>query len=222
MKGWGFLWQRSDEALVLSYIELRQTLGVIGVALPIVLAVGRIVFEHPDTVFLTSISAYYYSSMGNVFVGSLCAIGVFLWAYRGYMKIDTWAGHIAGLASIGVALFPTTPTTTTNPTPLQSFIGDGHLFFATCFFAAMAFFSLKLFRMTDPASLPTPRKKIRNKIYAICGWTIIAALILIFALRFLPQNSAFFSYTPTFWLESIAVEAFGISWLVKGEALLGD
>lgn len=220
MRGLTFLWQRSDKTLVLSYLELRQTLGVIGIALPIVLAIGRILFEHPDTSLLASISAYYYSSMGNVFVGSLCAIGVFLWTYRGYMRIDAWAGHIAGLAAIGVALFPTTPAI--DPTPLQSLIGGCHLLFATCFFAMMAFFSLKLFRMTNPHTPPTPRKKMRNKVYAICGWTIIVALILIFALHFLPQDSTFFDYSPTFWLESIAVEAFGISWLVKGEALLGD
>ena len=29
-------------------------------------------------------------------------------------------------------------------------------------------------------------------------------------------------YRPVFWLESIAIIMFGISWLVKGEAILAD
>jgi hypothetical protein len=28
--------------------------------------------------------------------------------------------------------------------------------------------------------------------------------------------------TPVFWLESVAVVAFGVSWLVKGETILKD
>jgi hypothetical protein len=38
----------------------------------------------------------------------------------------------------------------------------------------------------------------------------------------LPKDSSWLSLKPVFWLESIAVVAFGISWLVKGEAIFKD
>lgn len=35
----------------------------------------------------SSISAYYYTKVGNVFTGALCVIGIFLLAYR----LTAWA-----------------------------------------------------------------------------------------------------------------------------------
>jgi hypothetical protein len=70
-----------QEPLVLSYLGLRKAVGIIGLALPFVLAFGKILLQSPG--IQDSISAYYYTDMGNVFVGSLCAIGVFLMSTRG-------------------------------------------------------------------------------------------------------------------------------------------
>jgi hypothetical protein len=54
-------------------------------------------------------SGYYYTGMHNIFVGALCALGVFLVAYNGYDDLDRWITNIAGAAAIIVALFPTKP-----------------------------------------------------------------------------------------------------------------
>jgi hypothetical protein len=47
--------------------------------------------------------------MRNLFVGAMCAVGVFFVAYRGHDKWDDRLTNVAGLAAILIALFPTMP-----------------------------------------------------------------------------------------------------------------
>src|SRR6266853_1706068 len=88
-----------DAPLVLSYLGLRKAVGIIGLTLPFVLAFGRILLQGFG--LEGSISCYYYTDMGNVFVGSLCAIGVFLLSCRGYDQKDAIAGRLACLFAVG-------------------------------------------------------------------------------------------------------------------------
>jgi drug/metabolite transporter superfamily protein YnfA len=63
----------------------------------------------------------------------------------------------------------------------------------------------------------------RNKVYAACGYTMLACIALVAVLKVdttLGRELA--EYTPVFWLESIAILAFGLSWATKGEAILQD
>ena len=57
----------------------------------------------------TSMSSYYYTVMRDTFVGSLCAIGIFLVSYDGYDLADRLVTDAAGLCTICIAFFPTTP-----------------------------------------------------------------------------------------------------------------
>lgn len=209
---------KPQNSLVLSYLELRTAIGVIGILLPFVVALGRILLE--NTGILGSISAYYYSIMGDVFVGSLSAVGIFLFSYRGYARIDAVAGNLAALCAVGLALFPTAPVA---PTMQQSVIGYVHLAFAAGFFLTLAFFALFLFRKTNPDVPPTRMKVVRNFVYTLCGGVIIASIFVIALIQIVTQSGEeFLNYSPVFWLESLACVAFGISWFVKGEAILGD
>ena len=101
--------QRSPEKnqLIVSYMVLRRTVGWIGTLLPIVLPLGNALIFHASRPY--SMSGYYYTGMRNIFVGALCALGVFLVAYNGYDDVDRWITNIAGASAIGVALFPTKP-----------------------------------------------------------------------------------------------------------------
>jgi hypothetical protein len=206
-----------NTTLVLSYLELRKSVGTIGMLLPFVAALGKILLQGPG--ILSSLSSYYYSIMGGVFVGSLCAIGVFLWSYRGYDERDSVAGHIAAICAVGIALFPTTPGS--MATARQVLVGNIHLFFAAGFFFTLAYFALVLFRKTNPNATPTRMKLVRNRVYVAAGSTILLSIALIVAVRFIP-TSPIQSIAPVFWLESLAIVAFGISWFVKGEAILKD
>lgn len=73
--------RRTDPRLV-SYLTLRKAIGLLGLLLPLILAVGeRLIFSRG---LRESVSGYYYTGMRGVLVGGLCAIGAFLLAYRGY------------------------------------------------------------------------------------------------------------------------------------------
>ena len=61
----------------------------------------------------------------------------------------------------------------------------------------------------------TERKRLRNKIYRTCGVLMIVAMIIIAINPGGMDNLVF-------WMEALAVELFGFSWLVKGEALFRD
>src|SRR5437899_11536622 len=85
IKNWRLVMNQSSgpqDPVVLSYLGLRRAVGMIGFLLPVVLAIGKIVLESPG--LQHSISAYYYTVVRDVFVGSLCAIGVFLASTQGY------------------------------------------------------------------------------------------------------------------------------------------
>jgi len=68
---------------------------------------------------------------------------------------------------------------------------------------------------------PTPRKMKRNKIYIICGVVMLAALSAI-TIYFSFLQKSYLQTSFVFWAETVALVAFGISWLTKGGALLPD
>jgi hypothetical protein len=207
-----------DKSLLISYLTLRKAIGLIGVALPFVLVMGKWLLQTPG--IEPSISDYYYTVMGSVFVGSLCSIGVFLLSYKGYEPHDDRVGNLACLFAVGVALFPTPPIGNTDPAVAA--IGNVHFTCATAFFSLLAYFSLVLFRKTKSTETPTPQKRLRNRVYATCGALIILAILLIAIYSFFLRGTWLQQFDPVFWLESLAVVSFGVSWLVKGEAILQD
>jgi len=207
-----------QDSLVLSYLDLRKAIGTIGIALPFVLAIGKLLLDGPG--IQSSMSAYYHTVMRDVFVGSLCAIAVFLLSYRGYQRQDYIAGKLACLFAIGVAFFPTAPDL--DPSARDKIVSMAHSLFAMAFLLTLAYFSLAQFRKTDPSKPPTPQKLQRNIVYTVCGWTILACILLIVGLALLPGDAPVKRLDPVFWLESLAVVAFGVSWLTKGEAILKD
>jgi hypothetical protein len=193
-----------QQPLVLSYLSLRKAVGIIGFALPFVLAFGKILLQGPG--IQGSISCYYYTDMRNVFVGSLCAIGVFLMSCRGYDRKDEIAGYLACVFAIGVALFPTTPCMgATSPDKL---IGTLHLSFAAMLFLTLAYFSLALFTKTAPDKIPTRQKLQRNTVYRVCGYTILACILLIVVVAIPAVKTLVERLTPAFWLESGLVPIF--------------
>lgn len=204
---------------MIGYLTLRKAIGLLGTALPFVLSLGAFLLF--KTGIQASMSSYYHTGMRDVFVGTLCAIGVFMISYRGYERQDDVAGDLACVFAVGVALFPTTLRGDLIPLDI---IGKLHLAFAALFFLTLAYFSLRLFTKTDPTKTPTPQKLQRNKVYRACGYTLLASVVLIGLLTFLPSEikQALSPYHPVYWLESLGVFAFGISWLTKGEAMLGD
>jgi uncharacterized membrane protein YbaN (DUF454 family) len=207
-----------SDPLVRSYLFLRTGIGIIGVALPILLVSGTILLEG-RVVFSGSMSAYYYSVMRDVFVGSLWATGIFLICYQ-YDSLDDLVSTLAGICAIGVSLFPAPPEV--DATQLQTTIGIVHGSFATSFFLMLAFMAIVLFTRKDPEHI-TDQKLLRNKIYMICGCTILTCVGLAALTIFVPylHNIPWLQAAhPILVLESLATWAFGWAWFVKGEMFL--
>jgi hypothetical protein len=160
--------QRSKDKnqLVIDYLSLRKTVGWIGTLLPVVLIAGNAIFfttNLPD-----SMSSYYYTHMRDVFVGALCALGVFLIAYAGYDEWDRWITNIAGIGAIGVAMCATKPAVcgtrahacpppaVRSMTTEQNIVGDIHLVFAAVAFLALGVMAVR-FAKLPPRDEPRPR-----------------------------------------------------------------
>ncbi len=218
----------NESSLVISYLGLRKAIGLVGFGLPFVLVIGKQLLDGPG--LEPSIGAYYYTVMRDVFVGSLCAIGMFLMSYRGYEPSDNIDHEyelsdniftkIASVCAVGVALFPTAPES--NPSLTDITIAVIHYVFATYLFITFAIFCLVLFRKTDPSKPMTRRKKQRNVVYMVCGYGICLCILLLAIYGAFLRGTVITRLNPVFWLETGAILCFAISWLVKGKAVLGD
>jgi len=201
--------QDPDQSLVVSYLTLRRLVGIAGMALPLVVMVWGWTICGCTRV-LPSVSDYYGLRTRDVFVGILFAIGSFLSSYRGYDDDDQY-GILAALFAFAVALFPSIGT------PLERTV---HFSAAAGLLLVLAYFSLKLFRMTG--GHPTPQKLIRNRVYAICGVVILICISLIGVYQSVLADTQLALWHPVFWLETIALWSFGFSWFVKGDTLWRD
>lgn len=209
---------QDNQSLVISYLTLRKAIGFLGLFLPLILVIGGwIETGHPGVE--PSISDYYYTNMRNGFVGVMAAVALFLYAYLGYDAVDRIAGNLGCIFALGVAFFPTTPE-------LQDpdLTGTLHFVFAVLFFATLVFFSLFLFTRTRNVHQMTARKKTRNTVYHICGYIMIACILSMALYFFVFENKYPWldQAHPVFFLESLALVAFGVSWLVKGGFILKD
>ena len=220
--------------LARSYLGLRRGLGLLGLSLPLVLL--GVTFTSAGLDLQPSISAYYYiPHLGQLMVGVLWAIGIFLIYYQGYptiplsfRRLPPWISRhltdanlttLAGIGALVTAILPTCKTR--HPCDIMVIAGF-HLVGSVTFLLTLAVLSIWSFTETDkPSTKLLPEKRRSNTVYRICGWTIIACLVgcAIALIADIPAIGPIIN--PVVWLESIAILAFAISWLVKGDALQG-
>jgi hypothetical protein len=201
----------TKERLLVSHQMFRRVLGALGVALPVVLAVWGFALSGWSLEIQDSISDYYSLRTRDAFVGILFVIAWFLFTYRGYERKDDIAGYLACIFALGVAFFPNSG---------ENWERTVHLSSAAGLFLVLSFFSLFLF--TKSGGSPTHEKRVRNRIYVACGLVMLVCLVLIGLYYFLWQDTSISDFKPVFWLESLMIWAFGISWFVKGETLFRD
>ncbi len=208
---------------IISFLTIRRAVGILGILLPIVSILGVYLFDH-STQIQNSISHYYYTIMGNYFVGTLCAVALFLYTYKGYDNRDYYTARIGAICAMLVAFFPTDsdPTSTCQFffTPRASSYSYIHFTAAAILFCSFAYFSLFLFTETNKKGDEGRKKIMRNRIYITCGIVILLSIVGIALYNFVPgldHQWAFFK--PVLFFESTALFAFGFSWLVKGETL---
>jgi hypothetical protein len=215
-----------DDPRLISFNTLRKSIGWFGIALPAAMLAGNYLFGSCHAI-QDSNSHYYYTITGDLFVGILCAVAMFLLAYKGYPddNTDNILTSLTGICALFVAFFPTNDNSTDSCAvvhlPINAARNWAHYGFSAAFFILLAFISYFLF--TKSKGVKTKSKIRRNKVYRVCGVFIIVfiALIAIY-LKMADRLSGLAKYKPVFWLEWFALIAFGFSWLIKGEMMLAD
>jgi asparagine N-glycosylation enzyme membrane subunit Stt3 len=216
-----------SKTLVNNALTLRRAIGSLGLALPFVLVIGNLIFSSCKWV-QNSLSMYYFTFMGDAFVGILVAISVFFYNYRGYDSKDLWAGKLACFFGCLVAFFPPyllaeNLPCTKLPYKQNPIFGYIHTGAAVAFFIILAVYCLFLFTQGHKNQAPTPQKTQRNLLYKICGWVIIAMLLLMFSMYIWPNWAQILApVKPLLLFEAIVLWAFGVAWLTKGKMWLKD
>ena len=196
----------------------RQLIGYAGLLLPFLLVIVAAARPTPGLEPwppLGSVSAYYYTGAVAIFIGLLVALSLLLLTYRGYgneyHRADRIAAVTGGVAAFFVAFFPAAPPAAVAApawwTPLTRTL---HYVSATTLFLVFIVFSLWLFRKTGSGGVVTADKVRRNRVYLVCGLVMAAAVLW--------AASSILTGAPIFVPESIALLAFAVSWLTKGQA----
>jgi hypothetical protein len=160
---------------VRSYVFMRFAIGVLGVLLPPLLVLLEPLLFGGQPFPRGSLSAYYYSGVRELFVGLLCAIGVFLVIYKVVDRTrEARVSTYAGIAAIVVALFPTgKPGAGVPSTPLQVLLGERTV--ESIHFAAATVFILLLALMSYYFGKHRPAERT---LHYTCAAAILLALAL--------------------------------------------
>lgn len=201
-------------SLIISYLTLRKCVGLLGMSLVPILVLGSFIIDNTEEI-QNSVSAYYHTGMRNALVGIVCGISMFLLSYNGYTKQDAIASKLAGFFALGIAFFPTSATDDKS-----DIISILHYITSAIFFVILSYMSIFLF--SKSSGNMTPEKKIRNRIYRICGIIMFVSVVLIPVTSIPVIRESLAHLKPTLVLETLALVSFGFSWLTKGEFLLKD
>jgi len=198
------------------WLLIRLVVGILGILMPVELILGdRLLF--PGGPFpRDSLSAYYHSGVHDIFVSTLCIIGVFLITYMAlHWNWDNAITIGAGVAAICVAFFPTSVRHGGTLTPLQEKFGQGpvaHIHFtaAMTFIGLLAVMSYRFGVREGQRSNP----HLRRWHFACAG--IMAAAVAGLILAELLGVHRIAGLSVLLAVEVICTAAFGASWLVKG------
>lgn len=199
---------RFREHILGTYFTLRASMGLSALAFPPVLWLGGWLLF--DTPLQPSMSAYYHTHMGDVFVGVLIAIGASLTVYKGYGQTEDRLLDAAGVLAVGIALIP---TETGAPADGGGALLTSSLLHGMCalgFFAAIAWVCIAHAKDTLEL-IPNPAVTRRYR-----HWYRILGLLMITA----PVGAAVLiavvdAGRVVFWAEAFAVWVFAAYWLTK-------
>jgi hypothetical protein len=188
-----------------TYFTLRSTLMTLAVALPLMLAVGGAVFGSLS--LQTSVSAYYHAGHGalrDIFVGSLAAVAMLLFVYKGFSDFENWALNLAAAALTVVALVPDN-----RSTALSAALPWLHGAAAIAFFTCLVY--VAYFRSADTLSLLPDSDRTRlRRFYKTLGGLMAGLVVGAAMLAWVARPGSF-----VFFVEAGAVWAFAAYWYFK-------
>ncbi len=208
-------------SVVMSYLGIRRSLGLLALMLPLIL--GPFGYFVLGIEIQDNMSSYYHTPMRDIFVGVMCAMGIFLFCYHGYDTFENWTGNFACASAFGVALCPLDANS--DPLHQSTLAGYVHTVSGGVFFLTLAIYSLYHFPRGHFGLRLVTRNEQRDATYFASGVTILGCMFIMGIQLFLiPESAKAFlnRWNTLFWLEWVAVWAFAGAWLVKGDALLAD
>ena len=209
-----------------SFYTIRKIIGTLGVLLPILVVIGN------KCQFLPSLSHYYYSQSAVFFIAILSSFGLFLISYKGYEKAenewfsDNCITHMGGFAVLLVVVIPTACVGDEctlvgefkNGFPMYGHTSSVksaiHLASAGIFLFAMGWMSVKRFTKGT-----TTKYHTYYKYSGYTVWACISILLIEFVASKITGTNVYLSPFDVLFFETIAVAAFGSSWLLKGKAI---
>ena len=215
---------------VQTYFTLRLTLGVLSLALPLALFLGGWLLQGID--LQPSLSAYYHSDARDILVGSLCAIGCGLVAYKGFGRDEDWALNLGGVLAASIALFPMDPikalhciqaACTGNCLVLSGQLDrtadiaiDSMLHFpaAVLFYLVLGYVMIFCSHRTLYL-VPPKTRRWYLAVYPTLGFLFVASIVAAFIIgRFVIAATDCQDHT-IFWVEVAGIVFFGVFWLIK-------
>jgi hypothetical protein len=199
-----------------SFIAQRRGMAILAAAFPAVFLASSWLLGRTE--FQTSISAYYWTLdlERNVFVGILCAVGVFLLLYKGYTLLEDRVLDVAGICAVGVAFFPMDKAGDCASAGFSLHGVFGVMFFACIFFICIFMSKHSL------EDIPDQRRREKFALaYKICSTVMIGSIVLAVLSRFLPKEyiQALCENSAIFWFEAVGVWAFSAFWYIKTREL---
>lgn len=195
-----------QDHILKTYFTIRVGMALVGILFPLVLWFGGLLI---GVKLQGSISAYYHTPMRNVFVGSLFAIGTFLYSYRGFSNKENIALNFAGILALCVALLPTSAIVDLK---CDTFTAPYlHGISATLFFFFIAYVCIRRSSDTLDTITPKSRQNFYKLLYKIIGSSMIVLPLLSALLLHLWGETQ----SIIFFVEFACVWAFGIYWIAK-------
>jgi hypothetical protein len=221
-----------------AYRTILLAAGVIGILMPVGLILGDRFFLDAPFELRDSISSYYYSPLRDLFVGSLCVIGVLLityeWPGSGFAWAEFVISSLAGFLLLLVAFCPTEPPglphsgnhcKVDDPTPapctaLQHHFGDNDLYKVHIPSAILALGLLAVlavvFARHESRATP-PRMTLRNVHFLSAGVIVLGLIVAGIGFKWNPEPIWQFQWV--YVGEVIALLGFGFGWVVRGICL---
>lgn len=189
---------------VRSYLYLSLGMGLLAFFLPIALLLSGGYAGH------YSISYFYHVSdvSRNILVGSLWAVGVFLFLFQGLSRWENWILNLAGVAAIGVAMFPMAAD--------QCGRGQGvsvHALSAIALFICLAVVAIGFSKTRIRYIIYPPKRRRFATAYNLAGLAMIAMPAAVAALHFSGGGGC--ERHTIFWIEVFGIWAFAAYWFVK-------
>ena len=209
-----------------SYFLIRTFVGICGLALPAILLIGERWLDDAEIATRGSLSAYYHSGVRDIFVSILAVVGILLFTYKiTERNRDNSLSIIAGVAAIGVAIFPTGIPSVVDArlTPLQNRLGEDRTEFIhfTCAFVFVVSLGVLCWDFANRERKRSQKRDGHDAQLPPTLWysfhlTMAIAILCAVVFIGLTQWLGFFDQHSILIGETVVTVAFGLSWLLKG------